>query len=301
MQQCLRRQLQLVVHQAFDLERFLQSVQRYKITFAHLVPPIILRLAKDPLVQRYDIRSMRMINSGAAPLSATLAAEATAKTGVPIKQGYGLTETSPTSNAQTWSNWETTPGSVGELGAGFTAKVVGEDGQELGPDQDGEIWFKGPSVMMGYLNNEKATANALTPDRYFKTGDVGHFDGRGCLYITDRVKELIKFKGFQVAPAELEGLLLTHPKVVDVGVIGVQDEAQATELPRAYVVVGEGVERTRKLEREIVDFVGARLAKHKQLRGGVIFLDAIPKSPSGKILRRILRDRKDPLEVRAKL
>lgn len=301
MQQCLKLQIQLVVHQAFDLERFLQSVQKYRITFCHLVPPIILRLAKDPLVQKYDISSLRMINSGAAPLSASLAQEAVEKTKVPIKQGYGLTETSPTSNSQTWAGWKTSIGSVGGLGANFLAKIVADDERELGPGEDGEIWFKGPSIMQGYLNNPTATKNALTSDGYFKTGDVGHFDKENNLYITDRLKELIKFKGFQVAPAELEGLLLTHPAIVDVGVVGYHDEAQATELPRAYVVLREGTKESRELQNEIAEFVKSKLAKHKQLRGGVIFLDAIPKSPSGKILRRLLRDRKDPLEVKAKL
>lgn len=167
-------------------------------SFCHLVPPIILRLAKDPMVSKYNISSLRMINSGAAPLSATLAAEAMQATGIPIKQGYGLTETSPTSNSQTWTNWKNTPGSVGGLGASMIAKVMSEDGKELGVGEDGEIWFKGPGVMQGYLNNEKATQNAITPDGFFKTGDVGHFDENSCLYITDRVKELIKFKGFQV-------------------------------------------------------------------------------------------------------
>lgn len=191
-QQCLNIQIQLIVHQAFDLERFLKSVQEYKITFCHLVPPIILRLAKDPLVAKYDISSLRMINSGAAPLSASLAAEAMAKTKVPVKQGYGLTETSPTSNSQTWENWKTSPGSVGGLGPSLIAKIMSEDEKELGVNQDGEIWFKGPGVMKGYLNNAKATQNALTADGYFKTGDVGHFDDQNLLYITDRVKELIK-------------------------------------------------------------------------------------------------------------
>lgn len=191
-QQCLKRQIQIIVHQAFDLERFLKSVEQYKITFCHLVPPIILRLAKDPLVKKFDISSLRMINSGAAPLSATLAAEATANTKVPIKQGYGLTETSPTSNSQTWTNWKTSPGSVGGLGPSLIAKIMSDDGKELGVGQDGEIWFKGPGIMRGYHNNPTATKNALTDDGYFKTGDVGHFDDQNLLYITDRVKELIK-------------------------------------------------------------------------------------------------------------
>ena len=280
MQQCLKRQVQVVVHAAFDLPKFLASIQQYKISFCHLVPPIILRLAKDAIVDDYDVSSLRMINSGAAPLSASLAEEAMARIKVPIKQGYGLTETSPTSNSQLWSNWKTSVGSVGSLGANFVAKIMSEDERELGPEEEGEIWFSGPSIMMGYLNNEKATKNSITPDGFFKTGDVGKFSKAGDLYITDRVKELIKFKGFQVAPAELEGLLLTHPKIIDSCVVGVFDESQATELPRAYVVVREGTKKNKELQQEIMEYVKSKLAKHKQLRGGVIFLDAIPsKTP----------------------
>ncbi len=162
---------------------------------------------------------------------------------------------------------------------------------EVPAGETGELWIKGPNVFRGYLNNPAGTAHALTPDGYFKTGDVGHQDAAGNFYITDRVKELIKYKGFQVPPAELEGLLTSHPDVADAAVVGVYDPAQATEVPRAYVVLAQGVRSGKEVEAEIVRWVGERVAAHKRLRGGVRFVDEVPKSASGKILRRVLKAR----------
>lgn len=166
------------------------------------------------------------------------------------------------------------------------AKFVSEDGKELPFGETGELWVRGPNVMMGYLNNPAATANAITEDNYFKTGDIGHMDAEGNFWITDRMKELIKYKGFQVPPAELEGLLLGHEKVADCAVIGVHIESMATEVPRAYVVLAEGAKMT---EEELVKYIDERVAGHKKLRGGVKFIKEVPKSASGKILRRVLR------------
>ena len=171
----------------------------------------------------------------------------------------------------------------------MSCKYCDEDGNELPVGETGELWLKGPNVMIGYLNNPEATANSITPDGYFKTGDVGHEDADGNVYITDRVKELIKYKGFQVPPAELEGKLMGHPKIDDVAVVGVYDAALASEVPRAYVVPKGGL-RTEELASEIVQYIHDNLAQHKRLRGGVRFIDAIPKSVSGKILRRVLKD-----------
>jgi acyl-CoA synthetase (AMP-forming)/AMP-acid ligase II len=187
------------------------------------------------------------------------------------------------------------------------------DETELPVGETGELWIKGPNVFqgpthpslrstpfryplpksyhIGYLNNPTGTANAITADGYLRTGDVGYQDASGNVYITDRMKELIKYKGFQVAPAELEGVLLTHPAVNDVAVLGVYDEGRATEVPRAYVVVAKGTEPSKRMESEIVAWVRGRVVRHKQLRGGVGFVDEVPKSASGKILRRILRER----------
>jgi 4-coumarate--CoA ligase len=168
---------------------------------------------------------------------------------------------------------------------------VSPDEKEAASGASGEIWLKGPNIFKGYLNNPEGTANAFSSDGYFKTGDIGYADEQGNFYITDRVKELIKYKGFQVAPAELEGLLSTHPKVNDVAVIGLYDEGQATEIPRAYVVPAQGVLRTRQTEGEIANWVAARVASHKRLRAGVRLVDEIPKNASGKILRRVLKQK----------
>ena len=161
--------------------------------------------------------------------------------------------------------------------------------KELPIGETGELWIKGPNVFKGYLNNPEGTKNALTEDGYFKTGDVGHQDKDGNFYITDRVKELIKYKGFQVPPAELEGLLLSHPSVNDVAVIGINSKDQATELPRAYIVPKPGIEGSSKTADDIMQWLQAKVANHKRLRGGVRFIDEVPKSVSGKILRRLLK------------
>lgn len=184
-----------------------------------------------------------------------------------------------------------TIGSVGVLVSNMTAKYMSEDGEELPQGQVGELWLAGPNIFKGYLNNPTGTANALTSDGYFKTGDVGYQDPDGNFFITDRIKELIKYKGFQVPPAELEGLLVSHESVDDVAVLGVQREDLATEVPMAFVVAKQGVEASPALERSIVEWLGAKVANHKRLRGGVRFVEEIPKSVSGKILRRVLKAR----------
>ncbi|KAL9631917.1 MAG: hypothetical protein Q9204_004008 [Flavoplaca sp. TL-2023a] len=163
--------------------------------------------------------------------------------------------------------------------------------KELPIGEVGELWIKGPNIFKGYLNNPEGTKNALTEDGFFKTGDVGYQDKDGNFYITDRIKELIKYKGFQVAPAELEGLLASHPMIDDVAVLGIYNNDRATEEPRAYVVPAAGVEASKKTEDDIVAWLAAKVANHKRLRGGVRFVDVIPKSPSGKILRRVLKVR----------
>ena len=180
---------------------------------------------------------------------------------------------------------------MGGLLPNQTAKYMSPEETEVPAGQTGELWIKGPNIFKGYLNNPEGTANALTADGYFKTGDVGHQDASGNFYITDRVKELIKYKGFQVPPAELEGILISYEKIDDVAVVGVYDEAQATEVPRAYVVPAKGVEGSKETEREIMEWLQAKVASHKRLRGGVRFVDEVPKSASGKILRRLLKAR----------
>lgn len=163
------------------------------------------------------------------------------------------------------------------------------DEVELPVGETGELWIKRPNVFKGYHHNPAETKNALTDDGYFKTGDVGHQDKEGNFYITDRVKELIKYKGFQVPPAELEGLLISHPMVNDVAVVGVYNREQATEVPRAYIVPKPGVDGSAKTANDIVEWLQVKVASHKRLRGGIMFVDEVPKSESGKILRRLLK------------
>jgi len=171
------------------------------------------------------------------------------------------------------------------------AKYISSEGKELGPGEAGELWLSGPNIFKGYWKNEEATKDAITPDGFFKTGDVGFQDKDHNFYITDRVKELIKYKGFQVAPAELEGKLMDHPAINDVAVIGINDEEQHTEVPRAYVVASDKNKTNEKDAQEIVQWLGGKVANHKRLRGGVRFIDEIPKSAAGKILRRLLKDK----------
>ena len=275
---------------AFNLEKFCKHIQTHRITFAYVVPPVVLMLGKSPVVSNYDLSSIRMLNSGAAPLTRDLVDAVYQRLKIPIKQGYGLSETSPTTHAQPWEEWNTTIGSVGRLLPNQIAKYMDPDGNEVPAGQTGELWIKGPNIFKGYLNNVEGTKNALTADGYFKTGDVGHQDPNGSFFITDRVKELIKYKGFQVPPAELEGILIGNEDVDDVAVIGIYNKDQATEVPRAYVVPKKGVKGGKEAEERIVKWLAGKVASHKRLRGGVRFIDEIPKSVSGKILRRKLKE-----------
>eukprot|EP01116_Phalansterium_solitarium_P019385 TRINITY_DN5388_c0_g1_i1.p2 TRINITY_DN5388_c0_g1~~TRINITY_DN5388_c0_g1_i1.p2 ORF type:complete len:536 (-),score=210.74 TRINITY_DN5388_c0_g1_i1:286-1893(-) len=284
----LRHAEKIVTVPRFELEQYLNAVQDHRVTRSHLVPPIILALAKHPIVPKFDLSSITTIFSGAAPLGGELAASCQKRLPKTVlKQGYGLTETSPVTHSNP-SN-AVILASIGVLLPNMQAKIVHIDsGKALPPGAAnvGELWLAGPNIMKGYYNNPKATAECIDKDGYFHTGDIAYVDEKGYFYIVDRLKELIKFKGFQVAPAELEDLLLSHPAVADCAVIGVPDQ-EAGELPRAYVVLAAGKKATAK---EIQDFVASKLSHFKHLRGGVAFVDAIPKSLSGKILRRVLRD-----------
>lgn len=206
--------------------------------------------------------------------------------GVPmIRQGYGLSESTLSLLVQ--NDQACKPGSVGALKVGLWAKVVDPDtGKVLGANERGELCFKGDCIMKGYIGDSKATQTAIK-DGWLHTGDIGYFDEDFEFFIVDRIKELIKYKGFQVPPAEIEALLLTHPKIKDAAVIGKPDE-EAGELPMAFVVKQpHGSDLT---ENDVIQFVAERASPAKKLRGGVMFLDEIPKNPSGKILRRVLRD-----------
>ncbi|KAF2266284.1 4-coumarate-CoA ligase 2 [Lojkania enalia] len=287
--QSLYSGFQLVVMPKFDLEDFCRIIQEHKVTFAYVVPPVVLLLSKHPVVSKYDLSTVRMMNSGAAPLTKELVEAVHNRLKIPVKQGYGLSETSPTTHTQPWEHWNKTIGSVGTLLPYQTAKYMSPEEKEVAPGEIGELWIKGPNVFKGYLNNPEGTAHALTPEGYFKTGDIGYQDKDGNFFITDRVKELIKYKGFQVPPAELEGILISHDNINDVAVVGIYNPEQATEVPRAYVVPSKG--KTDTHAQEIVEWLNAKVANHKKLRGGVRFVEEIPKSVSGKILRRVLKDK----------
>ena len=268
----------------FDLEEFLRLHQDYGVTRSFVAPPIVVALAKHPLVDKYDMSKLQQVFSGAAPLSAELSLEAGARLGCEVVQGFGMTELSPVSHLTPPGQFK--PGSVGVTAPNtFTRIVDPATGADLGVDQDGEVMVMGPQVMAGYLNNPEATAATIDPDGWLHTGDIGHIDADGHLYIVDRLKELIKVKGFQVPPAELEALLLTHPAVADAAVVGRPDD-ESGEIPVGFVVLRPGSEAS---EDEIKEYVAGRVATYKQLRE-VVFTDAIPKSASGKILRRMLRD-----------
>jgi 4-coumarate--CoA ligase len=269
----------------FDLAQMLELTQRYRITRLYLVPPIVLALAKHPLIDQYDLSSVQEIFSGAAPLSGELAEAAAARLQCAVGQGYGMTELSPVTHAIRRGDYRAS--SVGTLLPNTQMRLVDADsGDDAEPGGSGEIWIRGPQVMKGYLNNPDATAETIDADGWLHTGDIGQVDDDGHLYVVDRLKELIKYKGFQVAPAELEALLINHPGVADVAVIGVAD-AEAGERPKAFVVRAPGTDVTFE---ELQALVAEHLSSYKQLHA-VEFIDAIPKSASGKILRRELRDR----------
>jgi acyl-CoA synthetase (AMP-forming)/AMP-acid ligase II len=266
----------------FDLEQCLELMQKYRVTFANVVPPIVLALAKSPVVDKYDLSRLRTIFSGAAPLGATLAQAAASRLRCKVPQGYGLTETSPVTHATRPGDAGLKPAGIGPPAPNTEVKIVDVATRaELGPNQEGEICIRGPQVMKGYLNRPDATAAMIDSDGWLHTGDVGFADSDGCFFIVDRVKELIKYKGLQIAPAELEAVLLGHPSIADAAVVPLADE-EAGQVPKAFVVL-----KSHATADEIMGYVAERVAPYKKLRH-VVITDQIPKSPSGKILRRIL-------------
>jgi acyl-CoA synthetase (AMP-forming)/AMP-acid ligase II len=273
----------------FDLEDCCRLVQKHGVTRVEVVPPIVLALARHPAVTGYDLSSLRLITSGGAPLGAALAAECARRLGCRVKQAYGMTELGGATHVvpDTGSgNAE----SIGPLLPGAQARVVDcALGLDVGPGQPGEMLIRTPAAMRGYLKNPAATAATIDADRWLHTGDVVIADREGWFTIVDRVKELIKYKGSQVAPAVLEAILLAHPAVADVAVIGRADE-EAGEIPTAVVVLRQRAADTGPIGRELTAYVAARVAPHEKIRR-VEFVTDIPKSPSGKILRRLLNGR----------
>ncbi len=276
----LRRGATLVTMARFELEPVLRALQVWPVSIFHVAPPVAVALAKHPAVDQYDLSSLRCLFSGAAPLGAELTHQVETRLSVRVRQGYGMTEASPATHYTVPGRER--PGKVGTLVPSTECRIVEvETGRNCGVGERGEVWVRGPQVMKGYLNNRDATAQTVDADGWLHTGDIGEMDDEGNLEIVDRLKELIKVKGFQVAPAELESLLLKHPSIADAAVIAVPD-AECGEAPMAFVVA-----RGTLGVNEVMEFVEPHVAYYKRIRY-VRFIDQIPKSPSGKILRRVL-------------
>jgi acyl-CoA synthetase (AMP-forming)/AMP-acid ligase II len=281
----LREGSTLVTMPRFDLEEFLRILQEHQVTRAFLVPPIVLALAKHPMVDKYDLSALQVVVSGAAPLDSGLQGAAASRVDCLVAQGWGLTETSPVLTTSIGAPFGPRPGAVGVPIPNTELRVVDPaTGADVGRGETGELLARGPQVMKGYLNAPQATADMLDPDGWLHTGDLGRVDDDGYVYVVDRVKELIKYKGMQVAPAELEAVLLGHPAIADAAVVRSPDE-EAGEVPKAFVVAKSPLQA-----EEVMAYVAERVAPHKRIRR-VEFIDEVPKALSGKILRRVLMDR----------
>ena len=289
----LRQRASLVTMPKFDLVEFLTNIQKFQCTYLYIAPPIAVALAKHPIVDQFDISSVHTVFSGAAPLDGETAETAGRRINARMMQGYGMSELSPVSHAMPTDRYDIPVSSVGVMLPNTLNKLIdtetGEEITEVGADgvtKPGELWVKGPNVMLGYLNQPEATTETLDADEYLHTGDIAVYHEGGYFSIVDRVKELIKYKGYQIAPAELEALLLSQPKVMDAAVIGVLDEDKQ-EIPKAFIVPAPDSGLT---EEEVMAFVADQVAPHKKVRR-VEFIEAIPKSTAGKILRKDLRAR----------
>ena len=280
----------VVVMPRFDLQEFLELVQKHRVTILPLVPPIVLGLVKHPLVAKYDLSSVRLVFSGAAPLGEDMARELSRQARLP--RGAGLRDDGgePRHPLSPTSREPKKPGSAGKVVPNTEVKLVDVvSGEAVAQGAEGELWIRGPQIMKGYLGRPEETADCLDGEGWYHTGDVGYVDADGFFFIVDRTKELIKYKGLQVAPAELEALLVTHPAVLDAAVVRRADE-EAGEVPKAYVVLkGDDASRATTADA-IMGWVAGRVAPHKRIRH-LEFIDQIPKSASGKILRRVLIDR----------
>lgn len=283
----LLRSATVVTLPRFDLHGYLAAVARHRATRLHIAPPIAANLVQSAAVDEFDLSSVRIVMSGAAPLAPPLTAELASRLGCIVKQGYGMTELSPGAHLQPDDVALIRPGSVGPPQPNTSTRIIDVGTlDDLPPGQPGEVWIRGPQVMKGYLHRDDATRETVMPGGWLRTGDVGRIDDDGNLYIVDRLKELIKYKGFQVPPAELEALLLGHPAVADVAVVP-RPDAEAGEVPKAYVVPSPGAGVT---VAELIDFVATHVTYYKRVRL-IEFVDSIPRAPSGKILRRLLVER----------
>ncbi len=289
----LGERARLVTMPKFDLAEFLRITQDHRCTYLFIAPPIAVALAKHPLVDQYDLSSVLAVLSGAAPLDGELGHAVANRLGCTMLQGYGMTELSPVSHAIPRDGAERVPlDSVGYTVPNTECKLLDPATDEEidvpaeGPSAPGQLLVRGPQVMLGYLNRPDATAATIDPDGFLRTGDIATVTADGVVTIVDRLKELIKYKGYQIAPAELEALLLTHPRIADAAVIGIHAD-DGEEVPKAFVVRQAGAELG---DGDVMEFVAGRVAPFKRVRS-VEFVDVIPKSASGKILRRELRAR----------
>ena len=286
----LARGATIVSMPRFDFGEFLTLAQKYRAAILPLVPPVVLGMAKSPATAQFDLSAVRLVFSGAAPLGEDVARELGRKLGCPVVQGYGMTEASPVTHLSPTRNAPFKPGASGRIVPNTEVKLVDvATGEPVGRGKEGELWIRGPQIMKGYLNQPAATADAIDREGWYHTGDVGYVDEDDFFFIVDRTKELIKYKGMQVAPAELEALLLTHPAILDCAVIRKDDE-EAGEVPKAYVVLKPDPASKATAADTIMKFVAERVAPHKRIRH-LEFIDQIPKSASGKILRRLLVDK----------
>ena len=280
----LSRGAALVTMPRFDLEGLLRHIQTHRVERLFVAPPVAIAFAKHPMIDQFDLSSLKVVMSAAAPLGADVAQAVSTRLRCSVIQGYGMTELSPLTHVV--PHHSPRPGAVGVTAPNSRTRIVDPvTGRDCGPNEDGEVWVSGPQVMIGYLNRPEATAAMIT-DGWLKTGDLGVVDDDGYLFIRDRLKELIKVKGFQVAPAEVEAELLVVSGIADAAVIGVPDD-EAGELPLAFVVRSPGSEISAD---DIRAALKGKLASYK-VPQRIEFIDAIPKSAAGKILRRLLRDR----------
>jgi acyl-CoA synthetase (AMP-forming)/AMP-acid ligase II len=284
MQQALHVGATQVMMGRFDMADFLSLIQDNRVTALYTAPPVGVGLSQTPLVDQYDLSSLRFVMFGAAPMSAELQMRIQGRLKCSVVQGYGLTETSPVTHID-FTDDRKKPGSIGPPLPDVEQRVVDmEDGKtDLPANELGELLMRGPNIMRGYYNQPQATADVIDPDGWFHSGDLVKIDEDGYVYVLDRKKELIKFSGFQVPPAELEGILLEHPSVADAAVIGKED-LEHGEIPKAFVVKKEGAEVTAD---ELMEYVAIQVATFKRVRE-IEFVESVPKNPSGKLLRRVL-------------
>nr|XP_031826356.1 4-coumarate--CoA ligase 1-like [Nomia melanderi]XP_031826358.1 4-coumarate--CoA ligase 1-like [Nomia melanderi]XP_031826359.1 4-coumarate--CoA ligase 1-like [Nomia melanderi] len=275
----------IYIMRRFNIDIVLQSIEKYRLTHLPLVPPVLVLFGKHPGLSKYDFSSVREILCGAAPLPKDIADEVTRRLGCRgIRNGYGMTELTIVTNLSR-KDCDKYDGNVGPVIPGMLCKTVDPDtGETLPPGQVGEICMKSDQVMLGYFRNPKATAETIDKDQWLHTGDLGYFNTDGILYISGRLKEVIKYKGFQVSPSEIETLIQSHPDVKDAAIIGKPDE-ECGEVPMAFVVRKSD---SKVSSEDISNFIKKNLSPQKWLRGGVHFIEAIPKTPSGKIVRREL-------------